>query len=197
LGEKGAEQVIKSDRRSNEVSKLDVRSDGGQVLFDQGQALQILTLPDWRVAGELKNPAGEARFHTFAKFSPDGKLILTAGGEGQMQLWRAPSLSRGWASEVRNLVAPVGTGAVVDAAFAPSGEYLVTGTQDRKVMVWAVPNAEAEKPLTARITLIDNAVEASGRMVRVWASLTSGDARLMTRSSVTLIAQPEQLVGQR
>ena len=52
----------------------------------------MLTLTDRRTAWVLENAAEASQFTTFALFSPDARLILTAGGsEGRLQLWRAPT----------------------------------------------------------------------------------------------------------
>jgi hypothetical protein len=77
--ERGAILEATFDRRAGEVTNLGAAPDGTQALFDQGQSLRILSLPEGRTEGVLRQSGGAARFTTFALFSPDGRLILTAG----------------------------------------------------------------------------------------------------------------------
>ena len=56
----------------------------------------MLTLPERLTEAVLENPAEATQFSTFALFSPDARLILTASaGEGRLQLWRAQRRRRG------------------------------------------------------------------------------------------------------
>ena len=80
-------------------------------------------------------------------------------------------------------------------AFAPDGSFLVTGTKDRQVLVWPLPTrAELEQPLTARLTLVEQAVESSSRQAKVWAEIvnpTDPGLRLLPGTTVTLAIYPQ------
>src|SRR6202043_2662850 len=80
------------EHRSGDVARLTASADGTRVLFDQGNALQVLSLPQGVSQGILQTPSAATDFTTLALFSPDTRLILTAGtSEGGLQLWRTPA----------------------------------------------------------------------------------------------------------
>src|SRR5207248_2875134 len=83
---------------------------------------------------------------SLALFSPDGKMVLTAAGENRTQLWTNPAgMTRGRATELRQYV--WNDGASTCVAFDPQGQFAVTGTRDRSVLVWALPPAtEVKEP---------------------------------------------------
>jgi WD40 repeat protein len=190
LGRTGARLDSTFDQRSGEVAQLGVSSDGGHALFEQGNMLRLLTLPDGRTDGFLENLPRSARFTNFALFSPDGRFILTAGGEGRLHLWRAPTASaRG--GEVRQFVTPDGIGASC-AAFAPGGSFVVVGGRDRRVWAWPVPLNEKPEPTpAAEVVLIDRAMENSTREARVWAELPNPDGRWLPGTTVTMVLGDE------
>jgi WD40 repeat protein len=147
-------------------------------------------LPEHRNEGVLQTPARSQNFSTFALFSPDGQLILTAGAtEGRLQLWRAPSAaSRGY--EIRQLVSAE-KAVPTCGAFAPDGKFLVTGTRTGLVYVWPMPaREEIDKELTAKVTLIERALDSSARQVRVWAEMPNPGERLLPGSTVTMAIYP-------
>ena len=177
------------DHRSGDVTTLGVSPDGRRVLFDQGKGLQLLSLPGGLVQGMLQGTAGATDFTTFGLFSPDARLILTAGEAGsRLQLWRAP------AGEVRarELLRLLTAERVLNtcAAFAPDGSFFLTGTRDRQVLVWPVPaGEEIDRQLTATVTLIEPAVESNGHQVRIWAELPNPGG-LLPGTTVTMILSP-------
>jgi WD40 repeat protein len=192
LGDHGAQLVRTLDERSGDVACPGVSRDGRQILFDQGKALRILSVPDCLTVGVLQNSAAAANFTTFALFSPDASLVLTAGAaEGRVQVWRTPADGvRG--HEVCQLVAPAHS-ATTCAAFAPDGSFIVTGTRDRQVLVWPAPTrAEVEQQLTAEVSLVERAVESTAGQVRIWADLPNPDGRLLPGAAVTMVIEPGQ-----
>ncbi|HEV3262463.1 MAG TPA: HlyD family efflux transporter periplasmic adaptor subunit [Gemmataceae bacterium] len=189
LGRQGARLETTLDRRSGDVAQPGASPDGTRVLFDQGKALRLLSLPGGSIRGVLNNSSGATNFTTFALFSPDARLIVTAGAsEGRLQLWRAPTAAaRG--SELRQLVAPDRSSATC-AAFAPDGSFMVAGTRDRHVFVWPVPSGdEINRRLTAKLTLLEGSVESSARQVRVWAELDNPDGRLIPGATATMVIE--------
>jgi len=187
LGRQGARLETTLDRRSGDVTQPGASPDGTRVLFDQGKALRLLSLPGGSIRGVLNNPSGARNFTTFALFSPDARLILTAGGS-EAQLWRAPTTAAR-ARELRQLVAP-DRSSVTCAAFAPDGSFLAAGTRDRHVFVWPVPSdREINRRLTAKLTLVEGSVESSARQVRVWAELDNPDGRLVPGTTATMVIE--------
>ena len=186
LGTLAARLETTLEQRSGEVTWPGISPDGQHVLLDQGKALRLLSLTDRLGAGVLTNPADASQFATFARFSPDARLILTAGGgEGRVQLWRVPTAATR-PYELCQFLTPERSSATC-AAFARDGTFAVTGTKDRQVLVWPLPPAaQVERQLTARVTRIEPAVESSARQVRVWAEVANLDGRLLPGSTVTL-----------
>ncbi|MBY0527081.1 MAG: HlyD family efflux transporter periplasmic adaptor subunit [Gemmataceae bacterium] len=179
------------DRRSGDVASLGVSPDGKRVLFDQGKSLRILGLPRGLTESVLQNASGTANFTNFALFAPDAQTILTASSaEGRVQLWHAPtSTHRG--HEICQFVSSDRAPATC-AAFGPDGSFVVTGTRDKQVLVWQVPDAkEIDARFTAKVVWVDRSLESSSaRQFRVWAELPNKDGRFLPGSTVTMVAQP-------
>jgi WD40 repeat protein/biotin carboxyl carrier protein len=177
------------DGRGGQVLTLGVSPDGKTVLFDQGKELRLLTLENRHMIGTLQNPSEERDFTTMALFSPDGKAILTNGSApGRLQLWRTPvTQMRG--SELRQFVWMKGIATC--GAFAPEdSSFAVTGTQDHKVLVWAMPSKEEiDSRLEARLTLVEHYLETQTRDVRVWAELEAPEW-LIPGMRATLVVLP-------
>jgi WD40 repeat protein len=192
VGASAAQLEFTLDRRYGYVTQPGVSPDGKQVLFDQGKALRVLSIPDRLDHGSLVN-AGPSNFTTFALFSPDARLIVTAGAtEGRVQFWRAPAAG-GRGFEMRELVSTEHSPATC-AAFAPDGSFLVTGTKDCKVLVWPVPTAsDIDEHLTARLSMVEQAIEGTGHQVRIRADLRNPtDRHLLPGTTVTLVIDPRK-----
>jgi WD40 repeat protein len=189
LGRSGARLVSTFDRRSGDVAQLGVSPDGGRVLYDQGNALRLLALPDGRIDGAVQNLTRASGFATSALFSPDGRHVLTATTEGRLQLWRTPSAATR-ATEVRQFVGP-GPVAATCAAFSPDGSFVAVGGRDRRLRVWAMPSAETKDALIAEVVLIDPAVESSTHEARIWAEVPNPDGRWLPGTTVTMVLGEE------
>ena len=192
LGTNGARLEGTIDRRSGDVAWPGVSPDGRHILLDQGKSVRILSLKDRRTECVLENAAEASQFTTFALFSPDAQLVLTAGAaEGRLQLWRAPTADTR-AYELRQLVTRDHALASC-AAFAPDGTFVVTGTKDRQVLVWPLPGpAEIQRQITAEVTLVERLVESSSRQVRFWVEVSNPEGFLLPGTTVTLAIYPGQ-----
>ena len=66
-----------------------------------------------------------------AEFSPDGKILATAGYDARIALWDVGSGERLQKIEVHN-------GAIFDLAFSPDGRILASASADETVKLWRV-----------------------------------------------------------
>jgi WD40 repeat protein len=178
------------DRRSGDVAQLGVDPSGEHVLFDDGRDLRVWSLTTRRIEGTLQTASPTATFATMALYSPDGNTILTNGNNlGQLKLWRAPSSkSRSAEFELRQFI--WSTGAITCGAFSPDGKLAVTGTQDNRVLVWKMPDkAEAEKPIDARLSFVEEFLDTSLRQLTVRATLDN-PGWIIPGSGATIVVPP-------
>jgi WD40 repeat protein len=199
LHTKAAKEVIHpiSDR-SGTVAQLGVSADGLHMLFDQGKTLQILSVvAKGETEAVVKKPTTSTQFETLALFSPDGKLILTAGAaDGRLQLWSTPTAASR-AYEVRVLSSSERSGATC-AAFAPKGvtvagqEFAVSGTREGQILIWPLPTEKdiAEAPVMGILTLVDSSVEAGARQARIGVEIENSSNRLIPGKQATVVITP-------
>jgi WD40 repeat protein len=189
--------------RGGSVTHPGVSADGSLMVFDQGRTLQLFSVKGHRPMAVVKNPATATPFETMALFSPDGSLLLTAGAnEGRMQLWRTPT-STSRAYELRQLVTSERL-PVTCASFSPKGDFLVSGTRDGFVHLWAMPERKQlenhrirvdpqGQPL--RLTNVDRSLDGSKLRVTVHLENPPTDeyphGRLMPGNRVTLVIEQE------
>jgi hypothetical protein len=193
LGKEGARLERTFDNRAGDVALLGVSPDGKRGLFDLGKELQILSLPKGENEGRLQNSSASANFSTFAHYSPDGSLLLTANGsEGYVQLWRAPGGPNERGYEFRKM-APGSP--VTCAAFSPDSKYVVTGAQNRDLVVWKMPTQEEidqEVDVPAELILAEPAIDNPTGQIRVWARPQNPKVTLLPNSIVTIVIDANQ-----
>lgn len=68
-------------------------------------------------------------------FSPDGKLLVTAGNDGTARIWAVPD-------GIEIVVLKGHTGNVVTAVFSPDGRMVVTASSDDTARVWDATNGQ-------------------------------------------------------
>jgi WD domain, G-beta repeat len=206
LREKGAHLIGDPiTGRGGDVTNLGMSADGKWALVDKGKILQVVSVADRRTFSVLQNPTGATPFQTLALFSPDARLILTAGApEGRLQLWRAPTDGkRGF--EVRQFAtverSPVTCAAfAADAGIAPDGSFAVSGTKDGYVYIWPVPNrdkVQRHRMENLQLTLIERSLDASTRQVRIGVNVQNPindeypQGRLTPGRPVSIVIEPE------
>lgn len=199
VGQKGAELEKTIDHRSGEVAFLAAASDGSKVLFDLNKSqLQMLTLPHARPDLVLSAPSEGAKFATMALFSPDNQLILTGTStEGLVQLWRVPTSTEP-GTELRRLVTPNSV-PVTCAAFSPRKDnaFVVLGTQTGAILVWRMPtNEEINRRIKGIIRYKDEHVDASGKMIKIWAEVDNTEAKLMPGNTATIVIPRKFAAGE-
>ncbi len=197
LGADKAAAVRAFDHRSGAVDQLGVGSDGGLVLFDQDKGrLDLVSLADGRTVASLQNAGPTAAFSTLAVFGPKERLILTAGGEGElkgaMQVWITPAPG-GRGSEIARLVTP-GRADVTCASFASGTTpgFLVAGTRAGGVHLWKPPADDARKAYTGVVTKVDS---TDPRYVTVRVEMDNRELGLLDRSAATVIITPSGQPG--
>ncbi len=90
LGTTGGSLAASYPGRSGEVAQLGISPDGHYLLSDHSEGLRLLERDDGACAGVLACRR-QGRFQGLALFSPTGRLILAAGSNGRLQLYRAPA----------------------------------------------------------------------------------------------------------
>jgi WD40 repeat protein len=205
LGKKAAELVRSAANRGGTVAALGVTFDGGRMLLDQGKRLQVLSVKDGSIVGELQGTFGSTPFEAFALFSPDDELLLTAGApEGRLQLWHLPPGERPY--EVRQFAAKERSPATC-AAFAPRAgigaardSYAVSGTKDGRIYLWQLPNRQAVEQHRIRglsLTQVDGSLDANARQLRIGVDVLNPrdersptGYRLLPGAPVTVVIEP-------
>jgi WD40 repeat protein len=191
--------VYTHDKRSGDVTRPGVSADGKFVLVDDGKNLSIVSLEDKELVGSIKNTAG-AGFRGLALFAPDDKTILTtSASDSRLQLWRAPNLEGKAgddpvgrrAAELRQFA---WSGGKEDAAaYAPDSSFIVSGTQDNLVLLWAMPDKkQIEERLAARVSLVEKSLDASSRQVRIWADVDNTSGWLTPGGTATIVIPPKK-----
>lgn len=187
----GKPSLLQADElteRSGDVAQLGVDPTGEYVLFDERREMRVISLNTRRIEGTLLNPGAAGNFATMALFSPDGRMILSNGnGPGRLQMWRAPTANNR-AAELRQLLWSGGT--VTCGAFDPAGGFIVTGTSDHRLLVWAMPTrAEAEKPLPGELSYVEDFLDTNLKRVTVRATLKN-PGWVIPGASATVVVPP-------
>jgi WD40 repeat protein len=105
------------------------------------------------------------------RFSPDGKLIITASADGTAQIWETSS------GEPVGKLLEHSSSAILDVAFSPDGKHIATASLDKTAAIWEVGSnrkpirLEHEQAVTAVSLSYDSkwiVTASTDRIVRVW-----------------------------
>ncbi len=99
----------------------------GLVIGDTGASVQVWHLP----TGNSKQVVSGLTMSIHrVVFSPDGKLLATAGSDDFVQVWDIES--------GKEQAARFSDGRVTAIAFSPNGQRIAVGTTDGSVRIWPI-----------------------------------------------------------
>ncbi len=145
------EQIGRLKGHENIVTALAFSSDGNRLASGSGDhTIRIWKLPPLQPSPEGREPplsfeeGPELRLegHTarvqHIAFSPDGTRLVSASYDGTLRLWELPENLQGFGNleGVKYTEMKEHTGEVRCVAYAPNGEYIVSGGYDRKILLW-------------------------------------------------------------
>jgi hypothetical protein len=88
------------------------------------------------------------------------------------------------------------TSPVTCGAFGLDGNFIVTGTQDGKVLLWTMPSKEEiDKHIPGKVVLAEPALDGSSLQVRLWVELEEVPSWLMPGSSATIVVPLDNRPG--
>lgn len=132
----------------------------------------IMTLPRHRHTGVIMSVG----------YSPDSKLIVTAGSDATARIWDA-----GTGEEALILIGH--DAAVLSAAFSPNGKAVVTASADRTARIWDANDGKELLMLNGHANVINSArYSGDGRLIvtasddgtaRIWDATTGQQLRLL------------------
>ena len=111
--------------------------------------------------------AGQAGYISAIAFSPDGRFVLTAGGENAAILW---SVDEG--KEIRKFEGHEEI--VTSLAFLPDGNGVVTGSRDKTVRIWDIHTGRELQRLTDSMPVGAIAVSPNGDLIVTAGVVTEG-----------------------
>jgi WD40 repeat protein len=123
------------------VRGLAFSGDGRELASAGGRAVRL-----WDLSGGRPRPRGPtapdehpAWAHA-AAFSPDGRALVTGGGDQCVRLWEVAG-----GKLVPRATLPAHEGSVVALAFSPDGRVLASGGGDRAVCLWGLCRGQPRK----------------------------------------------------
>jgi WD40 repeat protein len=138
----------------------------------EGALRSALTEAPRRLIGPPGLPPGRS-----AAFSPDGRLVVTAGG-GTARIWDI-------ASGVQVRVLP-GRGNINGAAFSPDGKLVVTASDDGTARIWNVASGKELRALRGHTDAVKSAAFSPDGKLVVTAS-ADGTARIWNAETGTQV----------
>lgn len=193
LGESGAKLDFTQEGRSGDVQRVGVSNDGRYFLFDIGQKLRLMTIPDRRTEGVVESAGDSYKFATFATFSSDDKMIVTGSqSDGRVSVWRAP-IGGNRATELRQFV-PSEKLVTFTCAAVSSGEanpFAVTGTKAGEVYLWPMPVEKEITKIRGTLKFIDQNSTAS-KQVRVIAEFDNRATGLRPGAAATIVIEQSE-----
>lgn len=150
----------------------------GMAISPDGRTLSVASHL-WELATGQERAAlhGHGDMIYATAFTPDGKLLASASGDGTIRLWQMPGCKH-----VHTLAGHRGW--VLSLASTPDSKKLVSGSLDTTALVWKVPSLP--RPPEANLT--------PAELDKLWDALASTDARAAGQAIAALAAAAEHAV---
>jgi WD40 repeat protein len=103
----------------------------GSTRSGRGEVIGEVLLWDTQTGAIRQTLPSPSKQVSAVAFSPDGRWLVGASGEGSVRFWDFPKGERSRTLQVSDQ-------AVRAIAFSADGKMLATGSQDQRVQVWAV-----------------------------------------------------------
>jgi WD40 repeat protein len=153
--------------------------DGRTLGSEKGSGGDAIMLWEAATGGRRAELTGHTKGAWGIAFSPDGRTLASAGGDGTVRLWDLPS-----GKEVGRLEGHKGY--VWAVAFSPDGRTLVSGGLDKTALLWDVSRVTGRRGKPAERSSSD--LEAD------WRDL-AGDAAVGYAALARLVSSPERAVA--
>ncbi|KIJ58367.1 hypothetical protein HYDPIDRAFT_119610 [Hydnomerulius pinastri MD-312] len=119
---------------SNAVYSLSISFDGKRLASGAYGSIKVRDCVEWEVILDL---SGHSQWVYCVRFSPDAKLLASAGHNGELFLWDSET-----GEKLRSMVGHDSTSPVWAVAFSPDGRKLASCSEDTTLRVWDVDTAE-------------------------------------------------------
>ncbi|KIJ61673.1 hypothetical protein HYDPIDRAFT_115456, partial [Hydnomerulius pinastri MD-312] len=118
----------------SEIYSLSISFDGKRLASAAYGSIRVWDCVKWEVILDL---SGHSEWVHCVRFSPDAKLLASAGYGGEVFLWDSET-----GEKLRSMMGHDSTLAVWAVAFSPDGRKLASCSQDATLRVWDVHTAE-------------------------------------------------------
>ncbi|KIJ58371.1 hypothetical protein HYDPIDRAFT_119616 [Hydnomerulius pinastri MD-312] len=118
----------------NEIYSLSISFDGKRLASGAYSSIKVRDCVEWEVILDL---SGHSQWVHCVRFSPDAKLLASAGYGGEVFLWDSDT-----GEKLRSMTGHDSTSAVWAVAFSPDGQKLASCSQDDTLRIWDIHTAE-------------------------------------------------------